>query len=126
MGLLKTVLVDDESMVVYSVIFVGPKVYWKVGGQRVHVWRWQSDLFRQIAKAMAADPRVAGNIALLFEQPIFRKWVQFWAANVIGEFRGYPESREFFKLAFDEHWKMVTAIAEDMGRISARQRFGIP
>ena len=30
MGLLKTVLVDDESMVVYSVIFVGPKVYWKV------------------------------------------------------------------------------------------------
>jgi len=122
MGLFKTIIVDNPTVRVETVIFLGPRVFWKAGGQHVHVWRQQSDLFRQIARAMAADPSIGGDLQVLFRTPVFYQWAEIWGAHVIGAFRGQQESRQFFMMPFDHHWNLIHLTAEEEGRKSFRKR----
>ena len=105
------------------VFVLGPRVYWKAGGQRLHVWRPQANLFRHIAKAMAADPAIRGNHELLIGSSVFRQWAELWGAHVIGAFRGQQESNQFFELPFDHHWQIVLSISEEAGRKAFQKRF---
>jgi hypothetical protein len=123
MGLFKKLLVDNQTMRVELLFVLGARVYWKIGGQRVHMWRQQADLFRRIAKAMAGDPAFGENLELLFDYPVFRQWAELWGAHVIGTFRGQDESLQFFSLSFDDHRQIVLSLAEDAGRMAFRQRF---